>query len=617
MVQERSSIWPLLFTATCLLVLSVVPPFFVDGLQPEACQERFEAPRADFSDGPPIKSNPFYSDLDNPVIRQAAIDALVAIYPAPADEIAELEPTEPQPAAVAGRVATEVAEKPPAKPIGEGLIGPQLTVRGASDKPAAPVPTESVPPKNEPIKTAMLTKLVRRLPAAVANLRKSHKRVPNPDGKYTDTAAKPARDSDTKTEPTPTPPAEQKQSWPKPIALMAQLQALSGDGPVAQWSDDVTHHIEALGPAIVGDSDEAQAIIRRLNNLATSGHSMAGSVSDRSLARNLRRAAYALQRRIDVWVKITQLGTRDLNDTIPIVLDAKKLARCLAKLESITGDSDEGDAWRKYLLIGPLKENLALGISPDEAKLRENARRLLIRLSKSRMTAEQYQFVTSDPVAELRHELKSWAAEPISFADLLRDIERYEQTGLPSRARRLAMDCQSLSVSPLKTHRNLAAIVDFHYRNANFRVAVTEELLNDLIPEQKLEYAPVRDTVLDRPTRGKSLTATEAAVRMRPDPKRVSLTLEVTGEIQSYTTTDAGIAKFHNNSKSYYIAKKTAGSELGRHIALALRGERLQRNKVAGRGNFDGRHSPVALVRRGRRAFATRSKQTGRYPRGP
>lgn len=566
MVQERNSIWPLLFTASCLLALSIAPPFLVDNLYPDSGTGSSEQSRSELLVATTADDSQYFSYTDEPGYHIAASDVLVAVSTSvpsvPANEVARFEPTEAKPAEVSDRVASQVIEQPPVEPVGPRLAEQNTANKSADSVAATNQASENKPVEKEPINTAMLSKWVRRLPSAVANLRKSSKREMAANRQYNNTVAKPAKASEPEVKPQPPQPSRQEM-WPEPTALIEQLQSLTEDGPTGRWAGDVLSHVQALGPAIVGGSDEASAITLRLNNLALAGHKMAGAVSDRSQARNLRRAAYALQRRIDVWENIIQLDSHDLSKTIPIVLDARGLARSLARIDAVTGDSAVGEAWRKYLMIGPMKESLALGNSPDEAKLREIARRILFRLSQSRLNAEQYLFITSEPVTDLRNELKSWAAVPISFADLLRDIERYERTDLPSDARRLAMDSQCLAVSPIKTHRNLSDIVDFHYRNANFRLAITEKLLNYLIPEQKLEYAPVNDRVLNRPTRGKSLMATEAALRMRPNPDRISLTLEVTGEIQSFTTTDAGLAKFHNNSKSYYIARKPLEVNLG------------------------------------------------------
>jgi len=236
--------------------------------------------------------------------------------------------------------------------------------------------------------------------------------------------------------------------------------------------------------------------------------------------------------------------------------DQDELSACLADIDIITNDSTEGKAWRKFLMVDALKKSLAQQPSLEDDSPQELAKRVLARLSQTPLTHQQQRFISNGPVVALRSELRRWAAEPVEAAVLLRDIERYERTGLPSDARRLALDCQNLFASSSEAQRQLATCIDLHYRNANFRLAVTEDLLNQLIPERNLEYARVRDRVLGRPTRGESLMATELRVRLQPDPNRVRLSLEVTGEIAALTTSDAGMAQFHNNSESHYIARK-------------------------------------------------------------
>ncbi len=194
--------------------------------------------------------------------------------------------------------------------------------------------------------------------------------------------------------------------------------------------------------------------------------------------------------------------------------------------------------------------------SPGDPQTRAIARRVLVHLVETPLALEQQQFIASGPVAALRDELQPWAAEPIRLGTLLADIERYERTNLQSDARRLAFDCQYLSVSPSEGERRLAGHIEVHYRNANLRIAVTEELINALIPERNLEYARVNKTVLGRPVWGESLMATELAVQLEPDPKHVRLAMKVTGEIAALTTVDAGAAKFLSDSKSYYVARK-------------------------------------------------------------
>jgi hypothetical protein len=139
---------------------------------------------------------------------------------------------------------------------------------------------------------------------------------------------------------------------------------------------------------------------------------------------------------------------------------------------------------------------------------------------------------------------------------LLRDIELYERTRLPSDAQRLAVACQDSSISMSDVRPRLAARVDAHYRNANLRVAIAGEFLNDLIPEQKLEYRQINDTMVGRPVQGDSVMETKIEVCMSPDPRRARLELKITGDIASITSTDAGMAQFHNESEARYVATK-------------------------------------------------------------
>jgi hypothetical protein len=344
-------------------------------------------------------------------------------------------------------------------------------------------------------------------------------------------------------------------SWHEPETLIKGLGGLAGPGPAAKWAGEVLKQIHALGPAVVSGSNASTTILQRLVALDREVFELAAKTPDKALAHKLRKIGFALGRRIEIWQQVVALGTRRTPDPAAAP-DPKRLSECLAKIEAVIGDSPQGQAWRDYLLIDALKQCAARQPSPKDERSREIAQQALIRLTQTPLAPEQQRFVASEPLAALQVELRRWAAEHVSVAALLRDIERYEQTGLPGDGCHLALDCQNLRASPIEAERQLAGRIDTHYRNANCRIAVTEKLINDLIPEQKLEYGRVDERVLGYPVWGESLMATELAVRMLPDPKRARLVLQVTGEIASQTTTDAGAARVHNDSKSYYVARK-------------------------------------------------------------
>ena len=338
--------------------------------------------------------------------------------------------------------------------------------------------------------------------------------------------------------------------------MLESLSGLAAAGPTSKWATDVVRQIRALGLAVTGGSDESVTILERLAELDCQAPQLAAKITDRTLARKLKKVGYALGRRIDVWQEVVRLGVPQPVDSVMPEVDPQKLALCLAEIDSLIGDSPEGRQWREYLLVDALKQAANRRPSWDDRATRQTAQQVLARLTQTPLSPQQQKFVTTGPVAALRAELRRWAAEPVGAAAVLRDIESYEQTALPSDAHRLALDYQNLALSPIEGRRQLADRVDLHYRNANLRIAVTEELINKLIPEREIEYADVDETVLGYPVRGESAMRTEVAVRMLPDPERVRMALEVRGAISADTTADAGPAQFHNNSESYYVARK-------------------------------------------------------------
>ena len=149
-----------------------------------------------------------------------------------------------------------------------------------------------------------------------------------------------------------------------------------------------------------------------------------------------------------------------------------------------------------------------------------------------------------------------WAAEPVSAAEVLQTVERYEQTRSPGDGRQLARQLQSLTVSSDAARRGLAAQVDSYYRNANLRVAISEKMLNRLLPAPNMEYAPVHESVLGVPVNGQSLSSSDLAIRLIPDPEHARLALEVTGEVAATTYSTSGPATFYNDSEAVYAAQK-------------------------------------------------------------
>jgi hypothetical protein len=570
---QRASPWTFLCILACLLVLSMASPRLWDAPQHQPNRNIIRAaslgpqlpppplPAIESAKDRPLPALDGVAEEDVPVAAEneqrqecddvaQADDAFVtAICPLP-DSALEPIPEEEQ---SDSHVVVKTEE-----PIASPADSPQPVQ--PEGKVAAQV-TEPVTPKEPPTseKPTILSESIRRLPELLANIPSAIRAAPHDELQPSDALVYPDTSRMRANEPLPERRPVQlnaDDSWREPETLLESLNELASARPTSQWAADVERHIRTLGRTVANGSNEAAAVLERLADLDRQAPELAAKLSDRSLARKLKQTGYALSRRLDVWQEVVRLGAPQPAEPAAPAVDAEKLAFCLAEIDAATSDSPEGQAWRNYLLVDTLRDCSKRQPSPDDVASRRLAQQVLARLTQTPLTPHQQSFVSSGPVAALRAELKHWAAEPIGAAAVLRDLERYERTGLPSDARRLALDCQYLALAPIEARRELADRVDTHYRNANLRFAMTEELCNKLIPERNLEYAHVDDTVLGVPVSGESLMASEVALRMQPDPNRVRIALEVTGEIAASTIADSGPARLHNDSQSTYIARK-------------------------------------------------------------
>jgi hypothetical protein len=356
----------------------------------------------------------------------------------------------------------------------------------------------------------------------------------------------------------------------EPKSLLAALDELSNISSTGAWAKETKSLVVQIGPALAGDSKQAAQIADRLEErlrlapalvdeltaAAQKSRLSAQRTEHWESVRKLRKAAYALERRLDVWRAAASLGADQWQHPAAVSGDPRKLSLCLATVESALPGTPQGQRWRDYLLLDALRQSAADHDAEEAEKKRQVAQWVLERIDETPMSGQQRQFINQSQVAALRTELRRWAADPVSPAALLASVERYESSGRTSDAKRVAKELQSLSISSDPVRRELASRIDAYYRNANVRVAISEKLLNRLIPPPNMEYAPVRDTVLGVPVRGQSLTSSDLAIRLIPDPDRARLALEVTGEVAASTSSTAGPATFYNDSEAVYAAQK-------------------------------------------------------------
>jgi hypothetical protein len=349
--------------------------------------------------------------------------------------------------------------------------------------------------------------------------------------------------------------------WTTPQSLVEQLDELAVDCQTGQWAMEAERTLRQFGRAMDEDqSAAAQRLLARLAAFRQEGDAMADRVADASLAVKLRRAAYALDRRLAVWQPTLAAGGLRAPAGDGVRGDTARLSACLDAVDTLTRGSAQGRAWGEYLTLDSLR-TLADGRSKSDDDRRAAATAALERLARVPMNPRQRQFLSEKPMASLRDELERWAVRPGQLRDVLGHVEQFEQSTAAADGRLLAEDCRRLAMSSSPVERKLAESLEGYYRNANLRVAVDVRLLNQLIPARPDEREFVNTVVGGQSVNGQAVTSSQAALRLVPDPNRVRMVLEIQGAVSALTRSVSGPATFYDDSEAAYLATKAI--ELG------------------------------------------------------
>ncbi len=135
-------------------------------------------------------------------------------------------------------------------------------------------------------------------------------------------------------------------------------------------------------------------------------------------------------------------------------------------------------------------------------------------------------------------------------------LEAYERTGRPSIGRAVRAQQVKLLASSDDTERQLGETVEKHYRNANLRIAVTGELLNRYLTQDRTTAESVCDCIVGTPVRGQSETVSRSRVHLQPATGLWKLELETEGTVHSNTLADGGPAVVHTLSATDYWVRE-------------------------------------------------------------
>lgn len=522
--------------------------------------------------------------------RQSAERSSLEAVEAPAARPASLAPTP----------AEDELLKPPSPPPVEAPAEPPTALRVAAGQPSqdrsekAEEVRPSTPAAEILAASATEDSKVETVVQPDASARDVTVRVSSPGDRLAMRSSRPERPkmekmelpSDPSAEAAPAPSAEPDEpGWSPPQTLLARLDELAAQEATADWAAAAARDIRALVAAPY--APESAALLDSLDGATRRGRELAKSPPAASLQTELLRAVYGLRRRLDVW-RLVHDARR--NQMAPLALrpGERQLSRSLAELAASIDGGEIGQSWRAYLLLDSLRATLDRGPLASEREQRELARRVLDRIAAARRSEAHRQFVAQEPIVELDAALRAWSAAPVEASELIAHLERYEASGAASAARRVAEDCRSLRWSPKAEHHELARQLERHYRNANLRIAVTDEFLNHCLPRQPLVRSRIDDRILGAKVRGESATSTRLRIRLLPGRGRLRVGMQAMGLVQSDTSSSSGPAVFYSRGRTQYVAEKVIDfSRAGLRLWPAVAEARAANNLLNFNTDFD------------------------------
>jgi hypothetical protein len=377
----------------------------------------------------------------------------------------------------------------------------------------------------------------------------------------------------------------------QPTALLRELAELQTRPAAQPWAARVQKSIEQLTSSEALDATVRSTLLGDLTSLASSGFNEALSVTNPADQSAWIRVSRSLDRRLPVWQLL-------LDDRAMIELAERQgaagaegpLWQSLHQVAALTAGSIEGAGWRSYLRLDDLVGLTSVGGDGYAETRRATARDVLIRMAHPGLTSDQVAFLTQPPLVGLRHDLLPWASGPVSLEALTKLLEHYELTSSQADAETIAELRLRMKWSGDARLEQLADDINRNYRNANFRVAVSNELLNRLIPPQEPVTARVKDEIAGAKVQGRSRTVSEVELRLVPDSTAWHFDLHVDGSVQSRTYTDVGPTRVHNSSRMEYdMTKVIVLDRNGLHITPA-------EAKVQGRNSLVGIDSALDRV---------------------
>ena len=340
-------------------------------------------------------------------------------------------------------------------------------------------------------------------------------------------------------------------SWPQSPVLAKLLVEASQDEVLREWASRIDSELKLLyGNRVKGTNGQLRGLAK-LRQLASMN-------IDRNRITEWHRVKhgqirYALQRRLDVWQPLMRVAYSEPS-SFATYRAQKSLRSTAGKLATTLSSGSQADAmWVDYLALPTLQRLLS-----DKVGSRKLAETVLARMHAPTLSAEQRRFLQSPTFRALESNLRTLTAKSVHPSEMMTALEAYEADPNRNTANDLILLMQRWRSAPNSTdYRPAIDMITSHYRNANLRIAVTEDLLNKFVPAYKQYAERVNDNILGATVTGRSSTYSNLGIELIPDETGIRIGMLASGNVRSNTASRKGpVTAFTRGNSSFAAGKE-------------------------------------------------------------
>ncbi len=339
-----------------------------------------------------------------------------------------------------------------------------------------------------------------------------------------------------------------------PRTILKRIERIGNAAVSRTWAESTQNNLESLRLVTdLADPQMALALTNLKGQIAVSEEVAEAAIRAEKfeIAAELLRSRYELTQITDVWQATLILAQSQGTQDSKLKTDASSRPFHFASHSRLVLP-DLGQQWNDYLLFENL--NAAYSNGDGTANITRAARATLARISSPVLSKAQRAVLQQNiPDATLEH-LATAAQTPYDINGLLKQMDSFKVTKSGYAASQIANEYQNLlwHVND-QSAQDLAQSIDTHFRNANFRMSISDRMLNGLLPPEQEMHEPVKEQVLGADVRGESRIANRLQLRLIPDSSRIQMRLESIGLMRSsteasrsgFTVQNIGHTRFH------------------------------------------------------------------------